>query len=180
MSGFIKTIAEAFTQDVERAKRIARRDAILVALSGLFGLTAYAAGIVAATIYAAETYGPVASAMVLCLAAILAMLVVLVVLRVMQLRDRRETRRADSRTRLVATLGTALLPLVFKSRAAGTTALIGGIALVANELLKSSGRQPAHPAPSMAEQPRMQPTHTARVNGAINPHIHNRQQETYR
>lgn len=180
MSGLIKTIAEAFSQDVERAKRIARRDAILFALAGLFGLTAYAAGIAAATIYAAETYGPVASAMVLCLAAIFAMLVMIVALRIMQIRDRREARRAEARTRLVTTLGTALLPLVFKSRAAGTTALIGGIALVANELLKSSDRQPAQPAPSTAVRPRIQSTHAGRVNGAINPHFDDPQPENYR
>lgn len=180
MSGIIQSIAQAFTQDLERAKHTAKRDSALIALAGVFGLTAYAAGIVAAAIYASETYGPVASATIVGLSAILAMLVVIAVLKFLHLQDRREARRAEARTRLVSTLGTALLPLVLKSRATGNLAVIGGVALLANELLKTSSR-PADPtAGTTAARPGISTAHSRRVNGVINPHIHSQQQESIR
>lgn len=172
----IQSIADSFSIDVERAAKMTRRDVVMIGLATLFGLTAFVAGVAALSIYASELYGAVETAMVICLAGIFAMLVVIAVLRFKQRQDRLRAERADARYRIVTTLGTALLPMLLKSRAGGTAALIGGAAIVAKELLKSTPDR----AQRRAARHRVPPGLNSRVKGAVNPYLRTQAQENLR
>lgn len=174
----IQSIAHAISGDVERFAKRSRRDAILFGLMVVFGGTAYAAAVTALAIYAAGQYGPVWGLFIVSLAAIFAMLVVIAIQQSAKARDRRIAAKAEARMRSISTLGAALLPLVLKSRAGSTAALVGGLAFVANEFLKSSSPPPAERHHSSGAPRRHMPPPP--VNGAVNPYLQEKEQEFVR
>lgn len=177
MSDLLGDLAGFVGMEAQKVARHTRRNAILFALAGLLGLTAYVAAIVAASIYASAIYGPVATAIVVCLAAILLMLVVLAVQRAAHIRDQRQAARTNAQLKSMATLGAALVPALVKSGALGWTAAAGGAIYLARELLRpsSNGRTTSDP-----EERRMPPARPPQTNGAINPHAARSRQENWR
>ncbi|WP_319772396.1 hypothetical protein [Breoghania sp.] len=101
----------------------------------LFALTAYVAGVVALGIWIAATYGPLEAALSIAAAmvalAALALLAVLIANRI----DRRRFEARDRQRAATASLVLTLLPTVARSRALTMTAIAGGLAFVALNML---------------------------------------------
>lgn len=133
MGGLAPLLLSAFTADIGAVVKRTRRNAILIAMTAFFMLTAYVAGVVAGALYLAQVVGPPMAVLLIAVGALVLALIVLASLMIMNRRDRKRQAAAavnDSGKALLATVALTALPMLTRSKPLMAIAGIGGLAFM--------------------------------------------------
>lgn len=120
----------AATRDVRGIYRRAKRNAALTAVAVLCFGTAYVAAMVAAGVYLASVYGPVASALIIAAAMALLGGAIMLVMAYLRHREQRLNARRRAGQRLAAAAAISVLPQLTKSKSLLAVAALGGLAFL--------------------------------------------------
>ena len=146
MSTLTPVLVTLLSNDVKKAARRARRNAIAYATAALFGVLALASLCVSAGIYISRTRDPGEAALIVAIALIAISLLILAVTAGYSAYERRGQSRHSVSTMLAATAALSLLPTLVRSRMLSSlaTAAIAGFALVNLASRPSSGEGVRH------------------------------------
>lgn len=120
----------AATRDVRGMYRRARRNVALTALAGVCFATAYVAAMVAAGVYLASVYGPVAGALIVAAAMALLGGTIMVAMAIVKHREQRRNARRRAGQRLAAAAAISVLPQLTSSKSLLAVAALGGLAFL--------------------------------------------------
>lgn len=138
MHKLINSVVTLANTDVSATVKHARTKSLLLALMGLFALTAYAFGLGGITLLVAAEYDAIAAWFAMCAGMVVLALSTLVVVKVTDARARKvavRNRPDEGMTMLVTSLGLTALPIIMRSRGLMTLTALGGAAFMASKFV---------------------------------------------